>query len=123
MCKRALVADDSPTMRRIIVRCLAAVGWPAAVEAASGEEAVSLLTSDRFDLVLSDWNMPGRNGAALIKEIRAYDDTIPIIMVASDAERARAMRALAAEVSDCLFTPFTAAALRQKLEQQRLLSG
>ena len=70
MTLRVLVADDSSTMRKIIIRSLLAVGAPGATEAADGAEAVALFKPGAFDLVLTDWNMPGKSGLEVVQAIR-----------------------------------------------------
>ena len=112
---RVLVADDSSTMRKIILRSLQAVGVTEATEAADGNEAVSLFKPGHFDMVLTDWNMPGKTGLEVIQAIRAQDAKVPIIMVTTEAEKARVMQAIQAGVSDYLVKPFTADTLREKL--------
>ncbi len=114
---KVLVADDSSTMRKIIIRSLQAVGIPEATEAADGNEAVSMFKPGEFNLVLTDWNMPGKTGLEVVKEIRAQDAKVPIIMVTTEAEKGRVMQAIEAGVSDYLVKPFTADTLRQKLEK------
>ncbi|MBN1910168.1 MAG: response regulator [Pirellulales bacterium] len=117
MASRVLVADDSSTMRKIILRSLQAVGIPEATEAADGAEAVSLFKPGDFDLVLTDWNMPGKTGLEVIEEIRAQDKDVPIIMITTEAEKGRVMQAIQAGVSDYLVKPFTADTLREKLDK------
>jgi two-component system, chemotaxis family, chemotaxis protein CheY len=114
---RVLVADDSSTMRKIIIRSLQAVGVPGATEAADGNEALATFKPGEFDLVLTDWNMPGKTGLEVIQGIRAQDSKVPIIMVTTEAEKARVMQAIQAGVSDYLIKPFTADTLREKLEK------
>ena len=117
MSARVLVADDSSTMRKIILRSLSAVGVPSAVEAADGEEAINLFEPGKFDLVLTDWNMPRKTGLDVIKEIRQKDTDVTIIMVTTEAEKSRVLEAIQAGVSDYLVKPFTADTLREKLEK------
>lgn len=117
MAVRVLVADDSSTMRKIILRSLQAVGVPNAVEAADGEEAVNIFKPGEFDLVLTDWNMPGKSGLEVIQEIRKIDKDVKIMMVTTEAEKSRVMEAIQAGVSDYLVKPFTADTLREKLEK------
>ena len=114
---RVLVADDSSTMRKIILRSLNAVGVPAAVEAADGKEAIKMFKLGDFDLVLTDWNMSGKNGLEVITEIRKVDAKVPIIMVTTEAEKSRVLQAVQAGVSDYLVKPFTADTLREKLKK------
>jgi two-component system chemotaxis response regulator CheY len=117
MSARVLVADDSSTMRKIILRSLNAVGVPSAIEAADGEEAINLFKPGDFDLVLTDWNMPRKNGLEVIQEIRKQDTKVTIIMVTTEAEKSRVLEAIRAGVSDYLVKPFTADMLREKLEK------
>lgn len=117
MSTRVLVADDSSTMRKIILRSLNAVGVSSAVEAADGDEAVGLFNSGDFDLVLTDWNMQGKTGLEVTQNIRARDANVPIIMVTTEAEKSRVLEAVQAGVSDYLVKPFTADTLREKLEK------
>ena len=117
MATRVLVADDSSTMRKIILRSLQAVGVSDTTEAADGAEAVSLFKPGEFDIILTDWNMPGKTGLEVVQEIRAMDADVPIIMVTTEAEKGRVMQAIQAGVSDYLVKPFTADTLREKLEK------
>lgn len=117
MSTRVLVADDSSTMRKIIMRSLNAVGVPSAVEAADGQEAIDQFNPGDFDLVLTDWNMPRKNGLEVIQDIRKIDKDVTIIMVTTEAEKSRVLEAIQAGVSDYLVKPFTADMLREKLEK------
>jgi len=117
MSKRVLVADDSSTMRKIIVRSLLAVGVEDTTEAADGSEAVNMFKPGSFDMVLTDWNMPGKTGLEVVQEIRKQDANIPIIMVTTEAEKERVVQAIQAGVSDYLVKPFNADTLREKLEK------
>lgn len=117
MSAKVLVADDSSTMRKIILRSLAAVGVPEATEAGDGDEAITKFQADTFDLVLTDWNMPGKNGLEVVQEIRKLNKEVPIIMVTTEAEKTRVLEAIQAGVSDYLVKPFTADTLREKLEK------
>ena len=117
MSTKVLVVDDSSTMRKIILRSLQAVGVPEAVEAGDGDEAIQLFAQDEFQLVLTDWNMPGKNGLDVVREIRKTNKQVPIIMVTTEAEKTRVVEAIGAGVSDYLVKPFTADMLRQKLEK------
>src|SRR6478752_4102204 len=115
---RVLLADDSGTMRTIIRRSLESLGVSGAVEAADGQQAIELFKSGGgFDLVLTDWNMPGKNGMDVVREIRALDQNVLIVMATTETEKARVLEAIGAGVSDYLVKPFTADVLRQKLER------
>ena len=117
MSTRVLVADDSKTMRKIISRSLDAIGVSSVTEAADGSQAVALFKLNPFDMVLTDWNMPGKSGLEVVREIRSQDADVPIIMITTEAEKRRVMEAIQAGVSDYLVKPFTAETLREKLEK------
>lgn len=117
MTKSVLVADDSSTMRKIILRSLESVGIRNAAEAGDGHEAVRKFQAGGIDMVLTDWNMPGKNGLQVIQEIRAVNKEVPIIMVTTEAEKSRVMEAIQSGVSDYLVKPFTTEMLRSKLEK------
>ena len=104
-------------MRKITLRSLEAVGVTAPVEAADGSQAVTLFRPGQFDLVLTDWNMPGKSGLEVIREIRAQDPEVPIIMITTEAEKSRVGKAIDAGVSDYLVKPFTPEILRGALEK------
>ena len=114
---RVLVADDSSTMRKIILRSLNAVGVTEITEAADGDEAVEKFQAGEFDMVLTDWNMPGKNGLEVVQAIRETNKEVPVIMVTTEAEKSRVLEAIQAGVSDYLVKPFTADTLREKLEK------
>ena len=114
---RALVADDSSTMRKILIRSLSACGLTEVVEAGDGGEALRLFGEQSFDLVLTEWNMPVKSGLDLIQEIRAGGAKVPIIMITTEAEKSRVIEVIKAGVNDYVIKPFTAEMLREKIEK------
>lgn len=80
---KILSVDDFPTMRRIVKNILGQLGLHDVHEAEDGAMALSKLRSEKFDLVITDWNMPRMNGLELLKEIKADASLkgIPVVMV------------------------------------------
>ena len=119
MCTKILVADDSGTMRKIIVRTLNSVGFKDVVEAADGLEAFKLFQANPIDLVLTDWNMPGMAGLDLLKHVRADErlKKLPVLMLTAEASREQIVAAAQAGVSGYVIKPFTAVVLKEKLEK------
>jgi two-component system, chemotaxis family, chemotaxis protein CheY len=113
---KVLLADDSTTMRKIIVRLLDEVGVESPTEAVDGAEAIAKFQAGKFDLVLTDWNMPNKTGLDVVREIRAMNATVPIIMITTEAEQRRMSEAIDAGVSDYIVKPFDREKLREKLE-------
>ena len=114
------VAEDG-RLNEALVRAYGAMNLtqtPDITRVTTGRQALELLADQgRFDLVLTDWNMPGKNGLEVIAEIRQQDAEVPIIMVTTEAEKSRVLEAIQAGVSDYLVKPFTADMLREKLEK------
>ncbi|MEZ6046292.1 MAG: response regulator [Planctomycetaceae bacterium] len=78
---------------------------------------MDLFERANFDIILSDWNMPNMDGLTLLKEIRQRDANVPVIMITTEAERARVVTAIQAGVSDYLIKPFTPDVLKEKMER------
>lgn len=105
---RALVADDSKTMRKIVMRTLNSSGIDDVQEAGDGAEAIQRFEQSEFDLVVTDWNMPERSGLEVVQAIRQLDAETPVVMVTTQAERDHIMEAIQAGVTEYLVKPFTA---------------
>jgi two-component system chemotaxis response regulator CheY len=117
MSGKVLVVDDSGTMRKIIARALMACGYNDIVEAADGVLGLDAFKQDSFELVLTDWNMPNRNGLDLARDIRATGSSVPIFMITTEGDKDRVVEAITAGVNDYLLKPFSADALKAKLEK------
>lgn len=114
---KVLVVDDSGVMRKIIIRSLNAVGVTDTVEAANGQEAIDLFTTQEFDMVLTDWNMPEKSGLDVLTEIRATGSQVPVIMVTTESQKGQVLAAIQAGVTDYLTKPFEQEQLRAKLDK------
>ena len=114
---KVLLVDDSGTMRTIQKRCLAKLGIEDVTEAEDGVQALAEFEKGTFDVVLTDWNMPNMDGLTLLKEIRTRNKDIPVVMITTEAERARVVTAIQAGVSDYMVKPFTPDGLKEKLER------
>jgi two-component system, chemotaxis family, chemotaxis protein CheY len=112
---KALIADDSSTMRKVLLRSLSACGITDVAEAGDGEEALQLFAAEAFDLVLTEWNMASKTGLEVIQAIRASGAQVPIIMITAEAEKSRVIEAIRAGVTDYLIKPFTPEMLREKI--------
>ncbi len=112
-----LVVDDFATMRRIVRNLLKELNFANVDEAEDGVVALQKLSRDRFDFVVSDWNMPNMSGIDLLKAIRA-DATLkhlPVLMVTAEAKKENIIEAAQAGASGYIVKPFTAATLSEKL--------
>ena len=69
MSVHALIVDDSKSMRSIVNMTLSDAGYDV-TEACDGNEGLSLAKANKYDVVITDVNMPGKDGLTLIKELR-----------------------------------------------------
>jgi two-component system, chemotaxis family, chemotaxis protein CheY len=114
---RALVIDDSRTVRIILRQALAEAGLEV-VEATNGREGLDRLRAhDDVELVLVDWNMPEMNGLEFVQAVRAQRqyDAVRIMMVTTETEQEQVVRALGAGANEYLMKPFTKEVLFAKL--------
>ncbi|HLG44338.1 MAG TPA: chemotaxis response regulator CheY [Nitrospirales bacterium] len=116
---KVLVVDDMSTMRRIVRNILKQLGVGNVVEAENGSDALSKLRADKFDFVVSDWNMPVMAGIELLRKIRADEQLkhIPVLMVTAEAQKENLVEAIQAGVSNYVVKPFTAEIIKQKLDK------
>jgi two-component system chemotaxis response regulator CheY len=116
---KVLIVDDFPTMRRIVKNLLKDLGLENVDEAEDGVVALSKLQSGNFDLVVSDWNMPNKDGLTLLKDIRADANLskIPVLMVTAEAKKENIVAAAQAGANGYIVKPFTAAVLEEKLNK------
>ncbi len=114
-----LVVDDFSTMRRIVRNLLKELGFANAQEAEDGVVALKMLRGEKFDFVVSDWNMPNMTGIELLSAIRADDALkhLPVLMVTAEAKRENIIAAAQAGASGYVVKPFTAAILDEKLQK------
>ena len=99
-----LIVDDEPQIRRVMLTTLTSHGYTV-VEAASGEEALEKLRSERPDLIILDVNMPGISGLETCAEIRTSSD-VPIIMLTIRNSERDKVQALDAGADDFVVKPF-----------------
>jgi len=99
-----LIVDDEPQMRRVLRTTLVSQGYEVS-DARTGEDALNLLRSEKFDLVLLDVNMPGISGVQTCRDIRLGSD-LPIIMLTVRGAERDKVQALDAGADGYLTKPF-----------------
>ena len=116
---KILVVDDFSTMRRIIKNLLRDLGFNNTSEADDGLTALPMLKNGSFDLLVTDWNMPGMQGIELLKEVRSDENlkSLPVLMVTAEQKKEQIVEAAQAGVNGYIVKPFTAQILKEKLEK------
>lgn len=124
---KILIVDDFSTMRRIIKNLLRDLGFTNTQEADDGITALPMLQAGSFELLITDWNMPGMQGIDLLKAVRADPKlaSLPVLMVTAEQKREQIIEAAKAGVNGYIVKPFTAATLKEKLDKifERLEGG
>ena len=116
---RFLVVDDFATMRRIVRNLLKELGFTNVEEAEDGQVALTKLKSQRFDFIISDWNMPNMTGIELLRAVRSEPQlkALPFMMITAEAKRENIIKAAMAGASGYIVKPFTAATLEEKMNK------
>lgn len=120
---KILIADDMPAVRSILRNMLENAGFSAIEEAEDGAYAWDLLCarvnkSEAFNVVISDWTMPGLSGIDLVRAVRGHPqmgDRIRFLMVTSEGDQARVVEALEAGADGYIVKPFDPAELVEKV--------
>jgi two-component system OmpR family response regulator len=100
-----LVVDDEQTVRDMICDALNLGGFQAAA-AANGNSALEVLRQKRFDLLVTDINMPGLDGYGLVEKLRARGDNLPVIFLSARNEKLDVTRGLRIGADDYITKPF-----------------
>ena len=113
-----LVVDDSTTMRQMVAFTLTSAGHDVS-EASDGNSALATAKTKKFDLVITDVNMPGMNGIDLVQSLRALPDCkfIPILVLTTEAGADLKQRGKSAGATGWIVKPFNPEILLETLKK------
>ncbi len=114
---KILIVDDYQTMLRILANLLKQLNFSNIEDAKDGAEALEKLRAEKFDMVISDWNMEPMTGIELLREVRG-DETLkhlPFIMITAESKSENVVAAKEAGVSNYIVKPFNAETLKGKI--------
>lgn len=100
-----LIVDDELSIRTSLRTILTGLGF-SVIEAARGEEAIALVRTARFDVVLLDINMPGLGGVEVCRQVRRIAPVLSIVMLTVQSSEDRKVEALDAGADDYVTKPF-----------------
>jgi CheY-like chemotaxis protein len=104
--RKILVVDDDPVIGKSFDRVLAGKGY-AVITARDGEEALSKIASDSYDVVFTDIKMPGMSGLDVAERVKASQPWLPVVIVTGYGTEANENRAKAAGVRAFLRKPLS----------------
>ena len=114
MGKTIMIVDDSLSIRQLVKAALVSEGY-AVIDACDGQDALSKLTGQRINLIISDVNMPNMDGYRLTQRIRQLGLTLPVVGVTANALAEEKQRCLESGMDSCLSKPVTLDVLKQTL--------
>lgn len=113
---KILIVDDDPHIRKLIRVILSDEGFTI-LEAEDGKDALSLLDSEKVDLIILDIMMPNMDGWDLCENIRTYySDSLPILMLTAKGETAQKVKGFNLGADDYLVKPFHPAELLARIK-------
>lgn len=117
--KTILIADDSASMRAMLVAVVEALGEYQIVQATSGFEALRLLPRDHVDLILTDINMPDINGLELISYLRTNPNykNIPVFIISTEGSAKDIEKGKQLGADEYVVKPFNPEALQQLISR------
>jgi two-component system response regulator HydG len=116
MSLRILVVDDQQDIREVMALELAGAGYHAEAHE-SAASALAALEKGQWDVVLTDLRMPNMDGIQFLKEIRARDSEIAVILITAHGTVNTAVDAMREGASDFLLKPFDFSQLKVRLER------
>ncbi len=116
---KIIIADDMGSMRGILKGALMQGGFTDFTEVDNGQRLLETLRGGRFDLIISDWDMPKMSGLEALNAVRADDrlKNIPFLMVTANAVKEKVETAIQAGVDDYLAKPFQPEMLNIKVKR------
>lgn len=116
---QALVVEDSPTMRQLIVFALSRIKTLKVVEADDGVDALKKLSQQHFDILITDINMPMMDGLKLVSMVRKDEvhKEIPIVIITTEGAQEDRQRALSLGANAYITKPIQAPQVISKVKE------
>jgi DNA-binding response OmpR family regulator len=114
-CKRILVVEDDAAIRRGLIDALTFAGY-ATLEASEGAAGLAAALESDCDLLLLDLVLPGRDGLAVLREIRAMQSPLPVIVLTARGAEDDRVRGLVLGADDYVVKPFSIKELLARIE-------
>jgi len=114
--KKLLVVEDEQNLREGIVTAFADQGWEVS-QAASGEEAIRMLEREIYDVLVTDYQMPGNDGIDVLKRCKMINESTVVLMMTAYGTIESAVEAMQAGTYDYILKPFNLEELEMKVDR------
>jgi len=116
--KRALIVDDSRSMRQMVSFTLKEAGFEV-VEAEHGQDALEKLRGQKLGVIVTDLNMPVMDGISFIRKARGTAEArfLPILILTTESQQEKKIEAKAAGATGWIVKPFEPAKLIQTIQK------
>jgi two-component system, chemotaxis family, chemotaxis protein CheY len=115
---RILLVEDDTRLRTLVARLMRLFGFRDIAQANNGEEALEhLAAGNDVDLILTDMNMPGMDGIAMVRQLRKQGDQTPVIMLTGESDAKTQARAKRVGVTHYVHKPIDADELSETIQQ------
>ena len=117
MSSKILIVEDEADIGRLLYMQIESMGYQAQ-HVTSGEEALSLMNKQEYDLLLLDWMLPGMSGVEITELIRKMDSMrdVAILMLTAKSEPEDIVQGLEAGADDYITKPFQSPVLKARIE-------
>jgi len=118
MSKKILIVDDSSSVRTVVRTALTREGY-SVFEAQDGSEGLQKSSGEKFDLIISDINMPNMDGLSMVAKIKENPSTkfVPVIMLTTESEHSKIAQGKSIGVKAWMVKPFDAPKLSAAVKQ------
>jgi len=116
---KILVADDSGTMRIMFRQILKKAGFENVIMAVNGDDGINKVKQENLDLVISDWNMPQKDGLEFLQWLRSQQEykDLPFIMATAQADKGQQIAIMDAGGNGHVPKPFDSEQIRSGIEK------
>lgn len=116
---QCLIVEDSPMMRQLLVFALSRVKQLKVTEADDGVDGLKKLAANKFDIILTDINMPIMDGLKLVKRVRTdpVHKDVPIVIITTESAEEDRQRALALGANAYIIKPIQAPQVIAKVRE------
>ena len=114
---KILIVDDMRTMVMLISSMLRQMGFDNLDDASDGGAALEKMKTNKYEMILSDWNMEPMNGLDFLKSLRSDPATqaLPFMLITAESKVENVIIAKKSGATNYIVKPFSAATLRDKL--------